>query len=224
MSFAIVIVNVDTDVTDQDITRGAAALQRQVLEHFFPRWGVPATVRAAAASGAPGPDDWVLQLRRTPTLDGALGVHQVTLDNRPALFDFPVLDAQDGVPWTVTASHEVLETLADPWLRRGVQDDDGVWWAVEICDAVEADTYEIDGVRVSNFCLPAWGEPRGIRPGVTYDHMGLCTRPWEVRAGGYAQRFEPATGTWNQVGQMRPAKRTLHGLGLGRTARRAPTK
>lgn len=220
MSFGIVIVNVDTDVPAEDVVRAASALQRQVLEHFFPHWGVSATVRAATASGPPKPDDWVLQLKRTPTLEGALGVHQVTDAGQPLLLDFPVLDAQDNVPWTVTASHEVLETLADPWLRRGAQDDDGVWWAVEVCDAVENDTYDIDGVKVSNFCLPSWSEPPVSRASVRYDYLGLCTQPWEVRDGGYAQKYDVKTGSWTQIGQMRSARQTLHDLGFGRVARR----
>lgn len=220
MSFAIVIVDSDTGISPAEITRAAAALQCQVLEHFFPAWGVSAPVRAAASSGPPGSDDWVLELRRTPTLEGALGVHQVTQSGKPLMFDFPLLDAQDSVPWTVTASHEILETLADPWLRRGVQDDNGTWWAVEVCDAVESDSYDIDGVRVSNFCLPAWGEPPAAKDGVRYDYLGLCRQPWEVRTGGYAQRYDPVARTWQQVGQMRPARKALHALRMGRVARR----
>lgn len=220
MSFAIAIVDVDVGIAPAELARAASALQRQVLEHFFPCWGVSATVRAAATSGPSHDGDWVLELRRTPTVAGALGVHQVTATGMPLMFDFPLLDAQDGVPWTVTASHEILETLADPWLRRGAQDDDGAWWAIEVCDAVEADTYVIDGVVVSNFCLPAWGEPPSTRSDVRYDHLGLCRRPWEVREGGYAQRFDARANAWSQVGHMRPARRALHDLGLGRASRR----
>lgn len=220
MSFAIAIVDVDVGLPTTELSRAASALQRQVLEHFFPRWGVTASVRSVASSGPVTDDDWVLELRRTPTVDGALGVHQMTATGTPLLYAFPLLDAQDSVPWTVTASHEVLEALADPWLCRGAQDSDGVWWAVEVCDPVESDTYAIDGILVSNFCLPAWGEPPTTRQGIRYDHLGLCTKPWEVRPGGYAQHYDPGTRTWQQVGQMRAARRTLRALGMGRVARR----
>lgn len=220
MSFSIVIVDVDVGTATAELSRAAAALQRQVLEHFFPSWGVSATVRAAATSGPAGVADWVLELRRTPTLEGVLGIHQVTRFGTPLMFDFPLMDAQDGVPWTVTASHEILETLADPWLRRGSQDDDGIWWASEICDPVESDTYVINDVTVSNFCLPAWSEPPAARDDVRYDYLGLCRRPWEVRAGGYAQRYDPAARVWQQVGQMRSARATLHSMGMSRAARR----
>ncbi len=220
MSFSIVIVDVDVGTPPAELSAAAAALQRQVLEHFFPSWGVSATVRSAAVSGPVAREDWVLELRRTPTHDGVLGIHQVTPSGAPMMLVFPLLDKQDDVPWTMTASHEILETLADPWLRRGAQDDDGVWWASEICDPVESDSYVVDNVVVSNCCLPAWSEPPTTRSGVRYDYLGLCRGPWEVRAGGYAQRYDPAARAWRQVGHMRPARLTLRALGTSRGARR----
>lgn len=220
MSDSIVIVNIDTHVTHDEIVKAAAALQRQVLEHFYPVWGADATVRAATPQDPPRDDEWHLELRKVPTIDGALGFHDTTDAGLPRLFDFPELDAQDGVSWTVTASHEILEALADPWLRRGAQDDQGVWWATEVCDPVEQDTYKIDGVLVSNFEYPAWQEPPPKADANTrYDHMGLCKGPWEVRAGGYAQKYDDKKG-WIQVGLMRAGRATLHTLGLSRGHRR----
>ena len=63
--------------------------------------------------------------------------------------------------WTVTLSHELLEMLADPWINWCAQGDDGKIYALEVCDAVEADRmgYEIDGVLVSDFITPSWFEP-----------------------------------------------------------------
>lgn len=221
MSVSIVIVNVDTDVPHDEVVKAAAALQRQVLEHFYPVWGADATVRAATPQDPPRDDEWHLELRKVPTIEGALGFHDTTDAGLPRLFDFPELDAQDGVPWTVTASHEILEALADPWLRRGAQDDQGVFWATEVCDPVEQDVYDIDGVKVSNFEYPAWQEPPPKPDASTrYDHMGLCKGPWEVRDGGYAQKYDTTQG-WVQVGMQRAGRQKLSTLGLSRGHRRA---
>jgi hypothetical protein len=221
VSNSIVIINVDTNISHAEIVKAAAALQRQVLEHFYPVWGVDATVRAATPQDPPRDDEWHFELRKVPTIEGALGFHDTTAAGLPRLFDFPELDAQDGVSWTVTASHEILEALADPWLRRGAQDDQGVWWATEVCDPVEQDTYEIDGVLVSNFEYPAWQEPPPKADAHTrYDHLGLCKGPWEVRDGGYAQKYDDQKG-WIQVGMMRSGRQALHDLGLSRGHRRA---
>ena len=51
--------------------------------------------------------------------------------------------------------------LADPWINWCAQGSDGKIYALEVCDAVEADElgYEIDGVLVSDFITPSWFEP-----------------------------------------------------------------
>lgn len=219
MSNSIVIINVDTDIRHVDIVKAAAALQRQVLEHLYPVWHVDATVRAADEANPARDDEWHFELRKVPTIDGALGFHDVTDNGKPRLYDFPELDAADGVPWTVTASHEILEALVDPWLRRASQDDNGVFWAAEVGDAVEADTYSIDGVMVSNFSYPEWFEPPTDRINARYDHMGLCTEPWEIRAGGYGQTWSEKDG-WAQKGMQRTGRKALASLGLSRGFRR----
>jgi hypothetical protein len=72
------------------------------------------------------------------------------------------------------------------------------WWAdtnmvgeqecLELCDRVQADSYEIEGVSVSNFL-----GPRAFRKGDgPYDLMRLLTDPWEIRSGGYCIRRKGA--------------------------------
>lgn len=218
MTHSIVIANVDTNLPHEEIVRAAAALQRQVIEHFFPIWGVIASVRALAIGELARDDEWRLELRKVPTIEGALGFHDTTEAGLPRLFDFPELDEQDGVAWTVTGSHEILEALADPLLRRGTQDNTGTWWALEICDAVERDTYEIDGIPVSNFVTPQWGEPPTRLHGARFDYLGLCSEPWEIRSGGYGEKWNGKA--WQQVGMQRNGRSTVSSLGLSRHSRR----
>ena len=208
---SIVLVDVDGMVTPSELALAASALQRQVIEHFFPAYNLIATVRAATAKDPAHPDERRLELRRVPTMPDALGFHDLG-----GMYVFPELDADDGVPWTVTASHEILETLADPLLRRATQDDEGRFWAFEICDAVERDAYKIDAVAVSNFILPAWGEPS---PGSNrFDYLGRCSTPWEILPGGYGQVWSGID--WTQVGTRRGAREKLKELGVSRSARR----
>jgi hypothetical protein len=216
---SIVLVDVDAHLPAAEVVRAAAALQRQVLEHFAPAWGVMASVRAASAEHPARPEEWHVEFRAVPTLEGALGNHDESDDGVPRLYVFPALCIADGTTWTSCASHEILEALADPYLRRCVQADDGSIWDAEVCDRVEADTYLIDGVAVSNFSTPACFEPPKKRDGVAYDFLGLSTRPNEVRPGGYAQRFDPTHG-WTQVGKLRSYRAKLHELGLSRGRRR----
>jgi hypothetical protein len=60
-------------------------------------------------------------------------------------------------------------------------------WFNEVCDPVEADSYLVDGVKISDFITPAtaWFND-GV--GQRYDFMGLLAKqPFWIRPGGYAQ-------------------------------------
>jgi len=190
------VVIVDRTDQSKEVVRGVAnALERQAMEHLgdaVPKgWGVSARVRAATPRHPAMPHEWPLYLLPASALDvkDALGYHDKTSKNLPVMKVFPELDAGDGMHWSVTASHELLETLVDPFLQRCIQSEDGKIWSLEVCDPVEADTYSIDGVMVSNFALPAWYEPSQAhhRGADRYDFLGKCKAPYEVRTGGYAQ-------------------------------------
>jgi hypothetical protein len=64
---------------------------------------------------------------------------------------------------------------------------DGYSYAQEACDAVEADTYVIDGQTCSNFLLPAFFD-EGAAPRTPRDRLGLVKRAFETRPGGYQIR------------------------------------
>lgn len=217
---SFVIHEIDSGVSSHEIMTAAVALQRQVLEHFSPHWGVFGSVRAATTGSPVRAGEWLIELRKVPTIDGALGFHDEQADGTPVMYVFPELCAKEGVSWTSCTSHEILEALADPLLRRCTQANDGTIWALEICDAVEGDSYKINGVEVSNFCLPEWGEPPNNLKGVDFDFLKLCTHPYEIRPNGYGQTYDPTKG-WQQVGQMRTHRLALKSFGLSRGHRRS---
>jgi hypothetical protein len=211
----IVIIDVDSGTSLADRQKVAAALTKQVQQHFAPAWGVTATVVGADSSG---PGQWRLELRKVPTIDGALGYHDRQADGTPILYVFPELCATDNTPWSSCASHEVLEALADPLLRRCVQLPDGRIAAMEVCDQVESLTYVIDGVVVSDFNLPANFEPEAGKT-EQYDYLGKQTTPFQVLDGGYAQVYDSSKG-WSQLGAMRAYRAKVAELGLSRGKRR----
>ena len=215
---SFVIVDIDAGIPLAEIEAACLGLTRQVLEHWAPAWGSTATVRATS-SGPAQPGEWQLQLRRVPTIEGALGYHDRAEDGSPILYVFPELCASDGTTWTSCASHEILEALGDPLLRRLVQAPDGSVWALEVCDACESETYEIGGVSVSDFCFPAWFEPHEGSV-EQYDYLGRCSAAFAITAGGYGQTWTPAAG-WTQRGTMRAYRRAVAELGLGRGTKRA---
>jgi hypothetical protein len=99
---------------------------------------------------------WPIIIADTIDEPGALGYHADQHHQPYAL-------VKAGAGWSVTASHELLEMLADPWGRRlwAAQEPVAagigrVRFLVEVCDPVERGSYPIMGIGVSDFVLPAW--------------------------------------------------------------------
>ena len=87
--------------------------------------------------------------------------------------------------------------LADPWINWCAQGTDGKIYALEVCDAVEADKlgYEIDGVLVSDFITPSWFEPTHAD---RVDFKRRIAKSLELASGGYVSVLN-AGGEWMQV-------------------------
>src|SRR6266571_4314023 len=63
---------------------------------------------------------WWLVILDTSDVADALGYHDFTPAGRPIGKVFAQSDIMDNLEWTVTASHELLEMLADPDIVRTV--------------------------------------------------------------------------------------------------------
>src|SRR5207302_11305671 len=88
------------------LTKVAAALAKQVLRDFSPIWGVTATVDPFTQLDDVPVDYWPVIV--TKNVQGAAGYHE---DQNGQPFALVELDSD----WSLTASHECLEMLADPF-------------------------------------------------------------------------------------------------------------
>ena len=200
-SAAIAVENKSTVLTDPQVQAAIPALQQQVSYHFKPYWNEGARLVFVPAGSVPPIGSWVLSILDDSDQAGALGYHDVTKDNTPLLKVFAKTDQENGLSWTVTASHEILEAIADPWISSAWQTSNTEFYAVEVGDPVEADQlgYEIGNVLVSDFILPGWFVP-GLKV-LKYDYAGHLSGPLQVASGGYVSIFVSGTG-WTQK-QMR---------------------
>ena len=221
----VVMINgAGTGVTKDEMEACAAALTIQACEHFAlppPHgYGIGARVRVGSGPFDIKPNEWVIALLKNPTVPGALGAHWQTTHGRPIAQVFTDMTAADGVGWSTVVSHELLEFLADPNVARCVQSWDGRLYALEVADAVEATSYTVHGVSLSNFVLPPYFEPVANRSGLKLDWMGLIKEPLEILEGGYLSVIDWKAGGWvnifNQDKQPRAYRMNVH----GRTKRR----
>lgn len=181
-------------VSLSEVLRMTAACADQLRNHAAPLWGwVPFGVSFAADDAHLMPGAWPIQVFDDSDQAGTLGWHDLGPDGKPygRVFVNEILQNSGSVlhgalSVSVTLSHEVLEAAGNPYLNRWEQGPEGFEYAVELCDACEADSYELDGVSVSNFLLPSYW--RKNASGVRLDYMGSLTEPFSVGRGGYVIR------------------------------------
>ena len=191
---ALVPEGVDIDLAE--ITRVAAALQKQVTRDFSPLWQVNATVDGFASLEDVPLGYWPVIL--VSEVHGALGFH---LDKNGQ----PYALIQAGSSWSLTASHEALEMLADPFGNRlmagqSPKPDQGrVEFLVEVCDPCEdhAFAYTVNEVLVSDFYTPHFFDPVA-QSGVQYSFSTRITQPRQVLQGGYLSWHDPVSNHWFQ--------------------------
>ncbi|MEH1771276.1 MAG: peptidoglycan-binding domain-containing protein [Nostoc sp.] len=205
-SIQISLINESTLLTDKELESVLPSLQTQVHRDFAPVWGIDADLTFVPLGGKPNPDSWHLVLLDNSDQADAVGYHDLTDQGLPLGKVFVATDIQAGNQWSVTASHELLEMLADPEINLTVftQKTQGkvVIYAYEVCDACEPDNfgYLIDNVLVSDFVYPTWFE-LFHQPGQTkFDHCNHIQKPFEVLAGGYIGIFNVSSGNgWQQA-------------------------
>jgi hypothetical protein len=204
-----VINHTHDQITDSDLHAAIRAINRQIAEDFEPYWSLGAklrlegksTVKPTKQTLADMRGDAVLYLWDELDVDDALGYHEQNNRGIPYGFVFTELARKLQENWTVTLSHEALELIGDPEVNLlvvGPHPADRrihVFHWYEMCDAVQAETYEIDGVEVANFVLPLYftgGDERGGRNdflGKSHDGATLCS--FGVNPGGYIGFFDP---------------------------------
>jgi hypothetical protein len=181
-----------------DVSRVAAALQRQATRDLGPIWEVAATVDAFPTLEDVPVGYWPMVVKGDIGFRGAAGIH-LDKDGQP----FALITYNDS--WSLTASHEMLEMLADPWGNRLIPgqspkpDQGRVEILVEISDPSEhADFgYTVNDILVSDFYTPQFFDPQASS-GARYSFTGAIKNPREVLRGGYISWHDPVSDHWWQ--------------------------
>lgn len=179
----IAFVNQATVSLGVDMSKLVAACQRFTTELFAPIWGTPATLVEA---DAPHPGMWTMVFLDDADAAGALGYHDLTVDKLPISKVFVKTTLQAGEVVSVTACHELCEMLVDPAINLWAQKPNGRMWAYEMCDAVEEENFDLDGVLMSDFVTPAYFEGFREAGSARFDYLKKVNRPNQLLHGGYS--------------------------------------
>jgi hypothetical protein len=225
----IAILNQSTLVTDADAQTMTQAIASQVQFDAAPLWDrAPATVEFYAdASTVPAAAHGIAlvdTIQHQP--QGVLGFHTENQGGKQwgVVAAKPELDNGGQVltgDWSVSSllSHEVLEMFIDPNCNLWANDGKGLSYSFEVCDPVEAPSYTVSGVSVSNFVTPSWFDPLAA-PTAQFDKLGQLTAPFSILKGGYLV-YQSAGQEKQQFGEKFPEwRKEMKGGPLARTRRR----
>jgi hypothetical protein len=183
-----------------DVSKVAAALQKQAARDLSPIWEISATVDVFDKLEDVPVGYWSVIVRDDIDDPSAAGIHEDENGQPFAL----VTASSDINVWSITASHEALEMLVDPSGNRLVGADSKlqkrrVNYLVEVCDPSEAakNAYSCNGILVSDFYTPHYFDPV-TAGGVRYSFAGAIKEPLQVLQGGYLSWQDPQSNSWWQ--------------------------
>jgi hypothetical protein len=248
MTMQISLVNF-SGISTKEVLAAVRVVNRQLAEDFEPYWHWSARVRLEGASRDPGrasrePGEASKLIQAPEDLRGdgiiyiwdslknskdAESYHAENDVGLPYGFVFTELSKKLNEEWTVTLSHEVLELVGDPTSNTFAagphpeHPEEVVLYWYEMCDAVQEQSYEIDGLPVSDFILPTYfteGEQRGARN----NFLGTrgkknALKSFGIANGGYAGYYDPLRKKDGYLEDERALKRRKIKGAIGRARR-----
>jgi hypothetical protein len=180
-----------------------AAMQVYIDKFIVPVWATPAKL-VKSKDFIPGA--WAVVFLDNADQPGALAYHELTPEGLPISKVFVRTTLQNGDLVSVSASHELVEMLVDPAINLMTTGPDlKAVYAYESADPVEALSFKVNGIPMSDFVFPAYFEDFRKPGSVKFDQLGQVKRPFQILAGGYQIIFK--RGKWSQLfGSLRKKK------------------
>jgi len=172
-----------------------AALQVYVDKYIVPVWGTPAKLVKTKGFVK---NAWAIVFLDDADTPGALAYHDLTPEGLPLSKVFVKTTIDDGELVSVSASHELVEMLVDPAINLMTTGPDSkTIYAYESADPVEALTFKVNGIPMSDFVYPSYFEVFHKPGSVRFDYLNKVKKPFEILKDGYQIIFKG--GKWSQV-------------------------
>lgn len=215
----ISVIN-NTDKDDLEFQEKIRAINLQISRDFEPYWSLGGRLRLEGNSSTYKINykthpidmrgDAIIYVWEDPKdMDNAIGFHNQSFRGIPHGYVFTKLSKKLAEDWSVSLSHEALETIGDPATNLLVagphpdpeQNERTVLHTFEMCDVVQGESYEIENVEVSNFVLPLYFTPGEEHDGRN-DFLGRSKdnevlKSFGVKRGGYSNFYDIDTKIWS---------------------------
>jgi hypothetical protein len=191
VKYRVAVVNQAASVSTEEVRRVVAALQTQVSRDLAATWGIDAQITLVEKGETPPDSSWWLNFEDRTGRVGLLGYHDVNAVGLP-MARIGIKEAKEtSVAWSVTASHVLLQLLANPNSNAAIFARDKIF-PREICRPCSGDEwgYDIDSTRVSDFVLPAWFDTFRAPGSTRFDFCGHLSAPFQALPGTLVVYFE----------------------------------
>jgi hypothetical protein len=198
------IINHSAKVSEADLNLIVEACKVQLTRDAAPLFGkVPWDVKIGGDDGFP------IAIFDDADNAGALGYHTQDPSGKTwgRVFTTPILNNGGTImkgfkSISTVLSHEILEAFYNPYVNLWANRGNVTFVAVEVCDPVESDCYEIVvnnvAVSVSNFVLDVWFDS-AMKNAKRYDFLNKLAAPLTLSRGGYNVIFNSETGEVKSV-------------------------
>jgi hypothetical protein len=191
----IAVFNKATTPLGVDLDALIAAMQAYIDKFIAPVWATPAKL-IKSKDFLPGA--WAMVFLDDADEPSALAYHDLTPDGLPQSKVFVRTTIDNGDLVSVSASHELVEMLVDPAINlMSTGPDPKTIYAYESADPVEALSFKVNGIPMSDFVYPSYFEDFHKPGSVKFDQLGKVKRPFQILAGGYQIVFKG--GKWSQI-------------------------
>ncbi len=172
-----------------------AAMQSFVDKCVVPVWNTPARLVKSIGykKGA-----WAMVFLDDADTPGALAYHDLTPDGLPQSKVFVRTTIKNGDLVSVSASHELVEMLVDPAINLlTTGPDPKTVYAYESADPVEALSFPVNSIPMTDFVYPSYFEAFHKPGSVQLDYLKKVKKPFQILSGGYQIIFK--NGKWSQT-------------------------
>lgn len=211
-------------ISDKEIKRDIPAWEKAANGAFAASWGTP-HVKLVLADHAPA-GSITATFRDNGPVTGALAYHTVQR-GVSSIIVYAGVGVFYGYSNSVSFTHELFELLADQninswnwhWQSQSPAYYIGQhalplplnsFWFNEVCDPVEAYSYSINRVAISDWITPNWFNDQ---VNGSFDEMNLVHEPLQTLKGGYSQFM--VNGQYNLVQDFRGAGKDADGFYRG---------
>jgi hypothetical protein len=178
-----------------DLNKLIDAMQAYIDDDIAPVWGTPAKL-VKSTDFLKG--QWAMVFLDDADQPGALAYHDLTPDGLPLAKVFVKTTLANHDLVSVSASHELVEMLVDPAINlMTTGPDPKTVYAYESADPVEALSYAVKGIPMSDFVYPSYFEVFHKPGSVQFDRLKKVNKPFQILSGGYQIIFK--NGKWTQI-------------------------